>query len=223
MAAALGRNAWFRRRPAELRRKMVQHAQVSVVEPGRWLYDTGDEARGLYGVLGGSVVTNVVLENGDRVPINVAGPGTIFGYAAGVLGGHRVTTVIARERSEIIFIPEHALAAIARELPSLWLHFAELATEQLTWAVRIIAERARLSPDARLAARLHAYAGQWAVGDTTVLPLRQDELAELAGLSRKTVNRILRGFERRGFLSLGYREIEITNAAKLAEFVRKAD
>jgi CRP/FNR family transcriptional regulator, cyclic AMP receptor protein len=223
VAAALGRNAWFKRRPAELRRKMAQHAQISTVESGRWLYDTGDEARGLYGVLSGSVVSYVALENGDRVPINVAGPGTIFGYAAGVLGGHRVTTAIARERSEIIFVPEHALTAIARDLPSLWLHFAELATEQLTWAVRIVAERARLSPRARLASRLHAYAGQWTTADKVVLPLKQDELAELTGLSRKTVNGILRDFERLGLLKLGYREIEVRNAAKLAELVRASD
>jgi CRP-like cAMP-binding protein len=224
VAAALARNPWFKRRPADLRRKMAAHAQVSTVEPGRWLYDIGDEARGLYGVLTGSIVSHVTLENGDRVPINVAGPGTIFGYAAGALGGHRVTTAIARERSEIIFVPEHALAAIARDMPSLWLHFAELATVQLTWAVRIVAERARLSPRAQLASRLHAYALQWDDGSgKTVLPLRQDELAELSGLSRKTVNGVLREFQRKGLLALGYREIEIRNAAKLADLVRKAE
>jgi CRP-like cAMP-binding protein len=161
-------------------------------------------------VLSGSVTTYIALDNGEDVPINISGPGSIFGYAAQVLGGFRVTTTVARERSEIIFIPQHALGAIARDLPSLWLHFAELATEQLTWAARTIAEQARLSPAARLASRLHTYAIQWGMTDGIVtLPIRQDELADLTGLSRKTVNGILKTFEKDGLVALGYREIEI--------------
>ncbi len=219
IAASLARNGWFRRRPAELRRRLIEHMQVSSVETGHWLYDTGDEAHGLYGVLSGSVTTYVWLDNGENVPVNISGPGSIFGYAAQVLGGRRVTTAVARERSEILFIPQQALAAIAREQPSLWLHFAELATEQLTAAVRINAERARLSPQARLASRPHAYATVWGDGAMAVLPLRQDELAELTGLSRKTVNGILRDFEKRGIVALGYREITVRDADGLARVV----
>lgn len=213
IAKVFQRHPWFSRRPAELKRRLVAHAQVSTVEAGHWLYDAGDEAHGLYGVLSGSVTTYVALDNGDNVPINISGPSSIFGYAAQVLGGHRVTTAVTHERSEIIFIPQHALAAIARDLPSLWLHFAELATEQLTWAVKNIAELSRLSPKARLASRLNAYAGVWETeGGTATLPIRQDELAEMTGLSRKTVNLILRDFERRGLVALGYREIGIRDA-----------
>lgn len=216
VAAMLGRNYWFARRPAELRRKLVAHAQVSTVEAGRWIYDAGDEAHGLYGVLSGSVTTYVALDNGEDVPVNISGPSSIFGYAAQVLGGRRVTTAVAHERSEIIFIPQQALATIARDLPSLWLHFAELATEQLTWTMKVLAERSRLSPRAQIASRLHAYTGVWEkVDGMATLPIRQGELAEMTGLSRKTVNLFLREFERQGLVALGYREIGILDATGL--------
>lgn len=222
VAAVLSHNTWFSRRPAALRRQLIERAQVSTVEAGHWLYDKGDEARGLYGVLSGSVTTLVALDNGENVPVNISGPGTIFGYAAQILGGHRVATAIARERSEIIFVPQHALAAIAHEQPSLWIHFAELATEQLTWAIRIIAERSRLNPRARLAARLYGYAMNWAKQEgALVLPMRQDELAELTGLSRKTINGILRDFEKLGLVALGYREITILDKRGLRQVVEK--
>lgn len=212
IAAAFARNDWLGRCPSELRRRLIEQAQVSTVEAGRWLYDRGDEAHGLYGVLSGSVTTYVLLDNGDNVPVNISAPGSIFGYAAQVLGGHRVTTAIAREKSEIIFVPQHALMRIAQDLPSLWLHFAELATMQLTWAIHDIAERARLGLQARLAARLGAYAAAWReTNGTVMLPIRQDELAELMGLSRKTVNGLLRTFEAMGLVALGYRTIEIVD------------
>lgn len=216
IAAVLTRNAWFMRRPAELREALIRRTQLSVVEGGHWLYGTGDEAVGLYGVLTGSVTTHVVLENGSSAPINISGPGAIFGYAAQVLGGRRVTTTVTREASEIIFVPQHALAAIAHDLPSLWLHFAELATEQLVFATRVIAERTLLAPRAQLASRLHVYALAWGDGRGPVtLPILQEELAELMGLSRKTVNRILRDFEAEKLVETGYRSILIRDPRKL--------
>ena len=216
IAAAFARNPWFMRRPAELRQALVRRAQLSAVESGHWFYDTGDEAVGLYSVLTGSVTTHVVLDNGASAPINISGPGAIFGFAAQVLGGRRVTTTVTREPSEIIFVPQHALAAIAHDLPSLWLHFAELATEQLVFATRVIAERTLLSPRAQLAARLHVYSLGWGDGRGPVtLPILQEELAELMGLSRKTVNRILRAFEAEDLVETGYRSILIRNPREL--------
>ena len=85
----------------------------------------------------------------------------------------------ARERSEIIFVPQHAVSAMVQEMPSLWLHFAELATEQLVWAVRGYAELIRLSPRAQIASRLHGYTFPWGGGGATV-PIRQEELAAIA-------------------------------------------
>lgn len=220
LVAVLAKNGWFSRRPPDLQQQLIEHAQIAVVEAGHWLYDKGDEARGLYGVLTGSVTSYVTLETGDDVPISISGPGSIFGYAAQVLGGYRVTTTVAREHSEIIFIPQHALATIAHELPSLWLHFAELATEQLTWAARTIAEQTRLKPKALIAARLHSYSHAWPPRDNRiVLPIRQDELAEMTGLSRKTVNRILIDLERQGLITLGYREIEVRRPKALLQIV----
>lgn len=215
IAETFSRNGWFARCPAKLREALVAHAQVSAVEAGRWIYDTGDEAHGLYGVLSGSVTSHVVLDNGGAVPISISGPGTVFGYAAQVLGGRRVTTAIARERAEVIFVPQHALAAIVRDMPELWLHFAELATEQLVWAMRAYAERLRLTPQAQIASRLHGYSFPWGGGRPTTLPIRQDELAELTGFSRKTVNLVLRDFAKRGLVRTGYRSISVLDPGGL--------
>lgn len=215
LAATLARNAWFAKRPAALKSRLIALAQVSTAEAGHWIYDTGDEAEGLYGLLSGSVTSHVVLDNGESVPVSISGPGTIFGYAAQVLGGRRVTTVIARERSEIIFVPQHAISAIVQEMPSLWLHFAELATEQLVWALRGYAELMHLSPRARIASRLHGYSFPWGGGGPATVPIRQEEFAELMGLSRKTVNIVLRELEEKKLIETGYRSIHILDPAGL--------
>jgi len=43
------------------------------------------------------------------------------------------------------------------------------------------------------------------------LPVQQEELAELLGLSRKTVNRILKDFEAETLVETGYRSIKIVD------------
>ena len=215
IAETFSRNGWFARCPARLRDALVTHAQVTAADEGHWIYDTGDEAHGLYGVLSGSVTTHVLIDNGESVPISISGPGTVFGYAAQVLRGRRVTTAIARERSEIIFIPQHALAAIVQDMPELWLHFAELATEQLVWAARAYAERLRLPPRAQIASRLYLYTFPWGDGGPAILPITQDELSELTGFSRKTVNLVLRDLEEQKLIETGYRQINVINPAGL--------
>ncbi|HCX67765.1 MAG: hypothetical protein CMI61_12370 [Parvibaculum sp.] len=215
IAETFSKNGWFSRCPARLREAIASHAQITPAETGHWIYDTGDEAHGLYGVLSGSVKTHVLLDNGESVPISISGPGTVFGYAAQVLGGRRVTTAIARERSEVIFIPQHALAAIVQDMPELWLHFAELATEQLVWAARAYAERLRLPPRAQIASRLYLYTFPWGEGGPAVLPITQNELSELTGFSRKTVNLILRDLEEHKLIETGYRHINVIDPAGL--------
>lgn len=215
---ALERNPWFARRPAEIKRRLIAHAQVSTVDAGHWLYAAGDEARGLYGALSGSAMVYVMLDNGENVPVNIAGPGTFFGYAAQLLGGHRVTTAVTHERSEIIFIPQRALNAIANEFPSLWLHLAEQTTEQLVGIMKIMGERSHLSPKAWLASRLHAFASVWEAHDgATTVPVRQDQFAELSGYSRKTINLLLREFEKKGLITIAYRSVIIRDADALSK------
>ena len=49
----------------------------------------------------------------------------------------------------------------------------------------------------------------------TVIPLTQDDVANLAGTTRPTVNTVLKGAEQSGVIALGRGKIEILNADEL--------
>ncbi|MDX5367260.1 MAG: helix-turn-helix domain-containing protein, partial [Alphaproteobacteria bacterium] len=70
-------------------------------------------------------------------------------------------------------------------------------------------------PRAQIASRLHGYTFLWGGGGAATVPIRQEELAELMGLSRKTVNLVLRDFEKRKLIETGYRHIRIIDPAGL--------
>jgi CRP-like cAMP-binding protein len=213
IARALARSPWFRRQTPELQRWLVAEAQTVRAEAGRWLYDAGEEAHGLYGVLAGSVRIFVQMGDGDYALSNVVSRGSIFGYSARLVGKRRLVTAQVRERSTLIYVPEAGLEAIARKLPDLWLHFAELASEHLMAATRAMVANARATPHERVAMHLRVLADE----ETTPadISITQDELAELSGLSRKTVNQVLAKLVACGAVETGYRRIRILNTENL--------
>ena len=82
--------------------------------------------------------------------------------------------------------------------------------EQLTEAMYVPAE-------VRVLKRLLALCDVYDRGDEEVkIPLTQEDLAELAGVTRPTANRVLKKEERRGLLTLTRGSITVTDKKGLA-------
>lgn len=215
---AFRRNSWFLRLPAKLQ-DAIQHSAISLhSDAGRWLYDAGDDAYGLYGVISGSVSIHVQTSfapsgDSDYALASIVGPGAIFGYAGRLVGKRRLVTAVVREEARLFYISEARLEAIALDMPDLWLHFAELASEQLVAATRGMVVNARGTPTERLAAYLRGLTND--LEKVSEISITQDELAELSGLSRKTVNQALGKMATRGAVETAYGRIRVINAALL--------
>lgn len=213
VAKALGRNAWFKRQPAHLQ-EALRAAAISIhAEAGRWLYDAGDEAYGLYGVISGSVNIHVQMGNDDYALANIVGPGAIFGYAGRLVGKRRLVTAVVRDEARLFYVSEARLESVAQAHPDLWLHFSELASEQLVAATRGMVTNARAKPRERIAMYLRGLMGETGIGDQ--VGITQEELAELSGLSRKTVNLVLAELAAWGAVETGYGKIKVVDADKL--------
>ncbi|MBU6443540.1 MAG: Crp/Fnr family transcriptional regulator [Alphaproteobacteria bacterium] len=205
----LARDGWFARQPAALRRALLARAQISQVEAGQWIYGTGDALNGLYGVVEGSA--HLMLATGDaEVLIEIVQAGQLFGQAARFGGGPRLVTAIAGERSVLLHVPDHALAEIARSEADVWRSFTELLYGQLANALALAGAMIHLPPPARVAARLVMLSGAGPRVRVT-----QSQLAELTGLSRKTVNAHLRALEEDGIVALAYRAIVVKDRVRL--------
>lgn len=205
----LARSSWFAHQPASLRRALLARAQISTVEAGQWIYGTGDALNGLYGVLEGSA--HLMLARGDAdMLIEIVQAGQLFGQAARFGGGPRLVTAIAGERSVLLHVPDHALAEIARSEADVWHSFTELLYSQLASALALAGAMIHLPPPARVAARLVLLSG-----GAPRVAVTQSQLAELTGLSRKTVNAHLRALEDEGILSRDYRAIVVKDRARL--------
>ena len=215
-AQILQANPWFSAQKPALRAAILARARIARVDGGQWIYGTGDALNGLYGVLEGTVHLLMTLPDGETRLLDVVSSGQFFGQPARFGGGPRLVTAIAGEASRLLHVPDQALADIAREQPDVWRNFAGLLYGQLAGALMLAGILLHLPPPRRVAARLALLAQ---ARDT--VHVTQDQLAEMVGLSRKTVNGHLRSLEKRGVIACAYGQIRIRDLSRLSGSVQK--
>lgn len=211
----LTRSRWFTSQPVALRHKLISRARISTLEPGQWIYGTGDALNGLYAVLDGTVHMTIPLSGDDDLLIEIVRRGQLFGQAARFGGGPRLVTAIAGERCTLLHVPDHVLHEIARSEPDMWRNFTELLYAQLAGALQLAAWMIHLPPPRRVAARLIMLAGEKAGNGPLRIAVSQAQLAEMTGLSRKTVNGHLQKFARAKLVNLEYGTIVVNDITRL--------
>lgn len=210
-AELLSQSVWLQGHGPEMVEALLTHGRLAHLPAGAWAQSEGDEQTGVTLVVEGAVQMMCAAPGGREVLFGQAGPGVALGQTLRFGGGPRLVTLICVEESVLLVIPDHALTRIAADHPALWQAVAALVYLQLRGALMIAAEAVALPPRQRLASRLDMMAR---TGGPS-LRMNQQALAEMLGLSRKTVNGYLLGFQRAGLLTVGYGRIEVRDTAGL--------
>src|SRR4051794_29493585 len=148
--------------------------------------------------------------------LSLVGPGETFGEIALLDGvGPRSATVVALEKAETRAIHKLDFDALRARHPAV----ADILARALALRVRRLSEllvEAHYEPaDRRVLRRLAEFGS-----DGGVVPLTQEELSNLAGTSRATINRIVRDAQSRGELAVRRGRIEVLDAAALTARAR---
>lgn len=208
---------WFGAIP-EARRTALLDAAVLVTRPdGARIYATGDPPNGLWGVVEGRVRLLDYPVAGAEVLVQSLGPGAWFGELSTLDGGPRPQDAVASGRTTLMHVSDAAYQRLAERLPALHHDLALLACAHQRAALAFIGQRVVQALPARVAAALLG-----AAQDVGLAPLaiRQAELALIVGVSRQTLNRTLKTFERGGVIRIHYARIEILDAEGLRRLVR---
>jgi CRP-like cAMP-binding protein len=217
----LNQGRWFSRQPAALKTALVERGRIASFERGQWIHSEGDASGGLWGVLSGAVRLEVTVGLERDVLVNIVGPGAMAGITLAAGGGPRIATARAGEQSRVLLVPDPVLQAIGAEHPSLWRAVSELLYSQLERTAHLAAEALRLPPRARVAARLLALAREDRAGGVFAA-VSQTDLAEMTGLSRKSVNGHLRRLQGEGTVRPGYRGVHLLDRGRLETLVARS-
>jgi len=166
------------------------------------VFHRDDPADSLHLIEKGRVAVRVSTPLGDTVTIAVRGPGWSFGEMALVGASRRTATVAALDHTETLAVYKDDFEQLRREHPSLdRLLFAFLVGEVRLLEERLL-EALYLPVERRVLRRLDELTAKADDQQQVEVPLTQEELAEIAGTTRSTVNRILRDEAKRGTIKL---------------------
>jgi CRP-like cAMP-binding protein len=196
---------------AEDVRRLVAVAQRRTYRRGQVVFHDEDAADALHLVVHGHFAVRVTLPTGESVLLAIIGPGDAFGELALVSGSSRGATVQAFSDGETLALHRDAFEALRRARPQVDRSLAEILAERLRRLNDLLTEAHYIDADVRVRRRLvelgEAFDGR--------IPLTQEEIAQTAGTSRATVNRVLREEEAAGAVELGRGRTTITDAAAL--------
>jgi CRP-like cAMP-binding protein len=196
---------------AEDVRRLVAVAQRRMYRRGQVVFHDEDAADALHLVVEGHFAVRVTLPTGESVLLAIIGPGDAFGELALVSASGRGATVQAFSDGETLALHRDAFEALRRARPQVDRSLAEILAERLRRVNELLTEAHYVDADVRVRRRLlelgEAFAG--------TVPLTQEEIAQTAGTSRATVNRVLREEEAAGAVELGRSRTTITDAAAL--------
>ncbi|AWB81084.1 Crp/Fnr family transcriptional regulator [Corynebacterium yudongzhengii] len=191
---------------------------------GTTIFDEGEPGDRLYIITSGKVKLARHATDGRENLLSVMGPSDMFGELSIFDPGPRTSSAIC--------VTEVQAATMNSELLSRWISNHPSISQQL---LRVLARRLRRTNDAladliftdvpgRVAKTLLRLANRFGTQEGGALrvnhDLTQEEIAQLVGASRETVNKALATFAHRGWIRLEGKSVVIVDTEHLAKRAR---
>ncbi len=224
MDEVLAKAGLFQGVDAEAAEALASSLQYGDYSRGEQVFSEGEQGDTLFVVISGKVKIGRRAADGRENMLSVMGPSDMFGELSLFDPGPRTATATVLTEARLAYLSHAALRP--------WLTDRPMIAEQL---LRVLARRLRRTNDAladliftdvpgRVAKALlglsERFGSQEAEGLRVRHDLTQEELAQLVGASRETVNKALADFASRGWLRVDSRAVTILDAGRLARRAR---
>lgn len=166
----------------------------------------GDVSDSLYIVLSGKAYAVRIDESGRQFVINRFGPYDYFGEMSFFDGNARCATVITKDTCRLMMVPRRAFLQLAAKHPEILWNVNKALLQKLRVATQQIDALAFMDVYSRLARFLTEHQDEHCLIKEK---FTQQELADIVGASRETVNRIFNELTAGGYLSKVGRRIKI--------------
>jgi CRP-like cAMP-binding protein len=202
---------WFSHLPDDFQRSLLAAARLRTLAAGQLLFKRGDPPCGLYAVLDGAVRISAVNAQGKEAVLSLVETPYWFGEICLFDGLPRTHDALAMGPCTLLQVPQAAMLALLERQPVYWREVALLMSHKLRLSLINIEQMSLMPASARLAHRLLMIAEGYGEIEQVrrVLQLPQEDLAAMLGLSRQTINSLLKNLEQQGIIGLSYGAIEV--------------
>lgn len=203
-----------------------QHAHRRLVPAGTSIVTAEMPGEAVYIILFGTVKIHIEQADGRDVVLAIIGMGDTVGEMSLIDSAGRSASAITLEDSLLLWVDKGAFQEMLATFPAVAQNLVRILSRRVRLNNELIQALATLDVYGRVARQLLAFAdkyGETDAGGTTLIPisLRQVDIADLVGASRKRVNQVMVFFREQGFISLNAAgKISVLNREALARYCR---
>ena len=200
--------------PDQERRAVLAATVRRKYRKGEIVFHEGDLGDVTHLLAKGRVAIRVSTPLGEVTTLAVLGPGETFGEQA-LLGpdSRRTASVVALEVVETLTIHRNDFEDLRDRYPKVERFLVELLARQVRRLSAQLLDALFMPADKRLVRRLNDLVGQYDGnghgGDSVTIPLTQEDLASMSGVTRPTVNRALQELVAANVVTLRRGSIEV--------------
>jgi len=195
---------------------------VQKYRKGEMIYFQDDAASEFYLIKSGRVRLFLTSTEGNEITLKLLGPNMIFGDASHLSHTPRLTSASTVTDVELLTVNIDRLLSYMTLNPSLMIELYSLMAQTIRLLSIQVYSMAFLSSDKKVAhilVQLGTYFKQTEYDPQYSIDYTHQEVSELIGIARVTTTKILKQFERQGWISLGYHNITVHNENSLKQYL----
>jgi CRP-like cAMP-binding protein len=182
---------------------------------GEVIFHEGDPASVMHLIDIGHVAVKLTTPMGEIGLIDVFQPGDTFGEQSLVDGvGVRTATTVAVGRVETLSLDYRELCEMRDHHPDVDRFLLMVVGERLRTTSQRLLEALYLPAETRVLRCVNRMQQMFGTGsDGASIPLTQNDIAEMAGVTRSTANRVLRQAQQAGLLRISRAHIDVCDVS----------
>ncbi|TMK60795.1 MAG: Crp/Fnr family transcriptional regulator, partial [Actinobacteria bacterium] len=186
----------------EERRRVLVMARRRRFARHEVIFHDGDPGDTLHLIARGHVAIRVTTPLGDVATLRILKHGEFFGELALVAPAPRRGTAIAIGTAETLSLHREQFAELRTQHPSIDRILIDALANEVRRLASQLVDALYVPVEQRVWRRLEELADAFHIeGETTVqIPLKQEEIAQIVGTTRPTINRLLRAAEEAGMV-----------------------
>jgi CRP/FNR family transcriptional regulator, cyclic AMP receptor protein len=200
--------------------QLCRYAKHATFKRGATIFSKGDAGTSLLAVITGTVKISISSPEGRNAILNLIGPGEIFGEIALLDGLARTADATANTNCELFVIDRREFIPFVRSQPTLAMKFIELLCGRLRWTSDQVEQVILQDLPGRLAhALLRLSEKQTFEPRDRTISVTQQEISEMVGMTRESINKQLRAWATRNWVRLEHGAIVVLKPEALRTLV----
>ncbi len=206
---------WIDQLPSEVATAVRKEMIPQTLVDGETLFQAWAELKGVYEILQGRIKLVTYSESGKEMITNVITADRTMGESPICAGRTRMlASGVAIGATKVALLPIARFNELRLRIPAINEAVLKRMAQRYLALSSYVVDSSLYPLDFRLAYILYTYSSDMNAdsgGNQLIVELTQDDLASMMGVTRQSINRIMKVWEEQGHIELGYGHVVVKN------------